>query len=290
MARTVSSANVIRNPVSPEPSTQAIIAVATKQKWNPRRRLIDAALYLAIPIVAISLWWFLSADSTSPFFPPLSRILEKFQENWLFEGVVPHVLPSLGRMLAGYAIAIVVGVAVGVVCGRVKPIYQALSPFVHLGRAIPAAALLPVAMTIFGIGDLMKVMLIAFVCMFPVLLNTIDAVGSVDRGLEDTSRIFQFTAWQRLTRILLPFAAPRIFAGARIALSIALIMMIISEMLAATNGIGYATLLAQQKFQLSDMWAGMILLGVIGIILSAVFVVVQRLVIRWNPNLNAMEP
>ncbi|GAA5144823.1 ABC transporter permease [Microbacterium pseudoresistens] len=256
---------------------------------RPNRRRRGPArifVYLAVPLAAIALWWLLSAGSDSLFFPPLSDILDRFRQMWVFAQFGSDVLPSLGRMFAGFILAVIGGVAVGVLLGSVRPLYQAVSPLIHFGRAIPAPALLPIAMMMLGVGDQMKILLIGFVCIFPVLLNTIDAVASLDRGHEDVTRVFHFTRTQRVVYVLLPYSLPRIVAGARISLSIALIMMIVTEMLAGTNGIGFVTLQAQQAFDIRGMWAGMILLGLIGALLSIAFLWMERRLLTWNPNVS----
>jgi ABC-type nitrate/sulfonate/bicarbonate transport system permease component len=115
-----------------------------------------------------------------------------------------------------------------------------------------------------------------------VLLNTIDGVRAVDSTLEDVSRCYRLTRRQRLFSVLLPSAAPQIFAGMRVALAVAFIPMIVSEMVAATNGIGHATLSDQGRFKLSSMWAGMVLLATLGYLFNVVFVAVERKVLRWH--------
>src|SRR5690606_2829787 len=103
-------------------------------------------------------------------------------------------------------------------------------------------ALIPFGIAVIGIGSDMKVFIIAVVCFFPVLLNTIDGVAAIDPTLRDTARVFGFGRRERIRRLVLPAASPPIFAGMRTALSLALIMMVISEMVASTNGIGFFVL------------------------------------------------
>jgi len=153
---------------------------------------------------------------------------------------------------------------------------------VQFARSIPATGLVPVSITLMGIGNAPKIWLIGFVCMFPILLNTIDGVRGIERGLEDVARTFRLTRRQRIFQIQLPSAAPQIFAGMRISLAFAFIMMIVTEMVGATSGIGFVTLNAQQSFQVPLMWAGMILLGVLGAFLNILFLLVERRVLAWH--------
>ena len=131
-------------------------------------------------------------------------------------------------------------------------------------RAIPAPALLPFAILVLGVGNSMKIFIIAFVCLWPVLLNTIDGVAGVDPTLRETARVYRIGARDRILRVMLPAAAPQIFAGMRTSLSLALILMVISEMVASTNGIGYFVLQSQRSFAIPEMWSGILLLGLLG--------------------------
>lgn len=247
-----------------------------------REKLRTFALNALVPVVVVVGWWWWSRDSGSVYFPPLTAILESLWDVWVQERFASDVVPSLRRMFAGYALAIILGIAVGVVLARVHVLGRALNPLVQFSRSIPPVALVPVAVLLLGIGDTMKIALIAFVCFFPVLLNTIDGVRAVNQTLEDMARSFRLTARQRLVSLLLPSAAPQIFAGMRIALAVAFILMIVTEMVAATNGIGHATLSYQTRFRIPAMWSGMVLLAVLGYLFNVVFVAVERRVLRWH--------
>ena len=239
-------------------------------------------LRLAVPVAAVMLWWVTSAGSTSPFYPPLREVLESFSDTWLFAQVRADVIPSLRRLLIAVALATVIGVGSGVALGRSRLLASALNPLVQFGRSVPGTALVPISVLLFGIGDAAKIVVIGFVCVFPVLLNTIDAVRSVDPQLEDVAATFRLTAPQRLTHILLPSAAPQIIAGIRTALGIGFIMMVITELYAASNGIGFVTMSARNAFDVPQMWAGTILLGLLGVTLSAIFALAERRVLRWH--------
>jgi ABC-type nitrate/sulfonate/bicarbonate transport system permease component len=237
---------------------------------------------LIVPVVVIVLWWTLSADSTSAFYPPLQTILENFKDTWLFAHVGSDVVPSLLRFVLGYALATFLGVSLGVLFGRLRLLDMAFQPTVQFARSIPATGLVPVSITLMGIGNAPKIWLIGFVCMFPILLNTIDGVRGIESGLEDVGRTFRLTRRQRIFQIQLPSAAPQIFAGMRISLAFAFIMMIVTEMVGATSGIGFVTLNAQQSFEVPLMWSGMLLLGILGAFLNFLFLLIERRVLSWH--------
>lgn len=240
------------------------------------------SISLVVPIIALVLWWVLSANSTSTFFPSLETILTTFQETWLFSRVSSDVVPSLTRFGFGYLLAVILGISFGVLFGRLRWLDMAFKPAIQFARSTPATALVPVSVTLMGIGDTPKVLLIAFVATFPILLNTIDGVRGIEHGLEDVGRTFRLTRWQRIRSVQLQSAAPQIFAGMRIASAFAFIMMIVSEMVGATSGIGFVTINAQQSFQVPLMWSGMILLAIFGALLNVVLMAVERRVLRWH--------
>ncbi|MCU1438729.1 MAG: transporter permease [Naasia sp.] len=260
-------------------TTESIITAATRRR---RSASVNGALIsLILPVVILVAWWFASANSVSPFFPPLQRILQTFVDAWLSTRVASDILPSLARLVIGFAIAVVAGVGLGALLGRLRIIAVALNPILQFFRALPATALIPVAVVLFGIGDVPKIALIAFVSSFPILLNTIDGVRNIDPVIEDVGRSFRLTKLQRLHWIQLHAASPQVISGMRVALSLAFVVMVSSEMLGATNGMGYVTLLAQQGFQIPLMWSGLLLLGLLGLFVNGIFVLVERKLLRW---------
>lgn len=262
-----------------------------------RRAIPDRALALGVgllhwvtlPLLLLAAWWTLSANSTSAFFPPLADILEAFPDTWLEGRLASEALPSLGRLLAGYGLAVVVGVALGVLIG-LKPAVRAFcEPTLELFRAIPPPVMIPVLMLFLGIFSTMKVVIIATGCLWPILLNTIEGVRGVDDVLRDTSKTFRFTRLTFLRSVVLRGASPQIFAGARQSLSVGIILMVISEMFAATNGLGFTIVQFQRTFALTQMWTGILLLGVLGVVLAATFMLVQRYALRWYDGLRRAQ-
>jgi ABC-type nitrate/sulfonate/bicarbonate transport system permease component len=252
-----------------------------------RTRVLGVVLEVATPIVLLVLWGVLSARSDSFYFPSLVEILRTFQETWLFDRVSTDVVPSLTRLLLGYLLAVAAAVVIGIALGSVRPLRRAFDPVVHFLRAIPPPILLPLGMIALGVGDGMKVAIIAFVCFWPVLLNTVDGVAGVDPAFRETAQSYRIPAWDRLVHVTLRAASPQIFAGARVSLALAIIMMVISEMVASTNGIGYFVLQSQRTYAITEMWSGIILLAVLGFLLNLAFLLVERRVLRWHRGARA---
>jgi ABC-type nitrate/sulfonate/bicarbonate transport system permease component len=238
-------------------------------------------MLLGLPAVLLLAWWYTSAGSTDFYRPPLAKILAAFRDTWLGRRLLDDVAPSLARLAVGYAVALVAGIALGVVIG-VSPRLRALAePVLEFLRAIPPPVLVPILMLVAGIGDLMKVLVIVSGCLWPVLLNTVEGVRGVDEVLVDTCRSYGIRGTARLRHLVLRSASPQIVTGARQALSIGIILMVISEMFAASSGLGFTVVQFQRGFAIPEMWSGVLLLGLLGVALSMGFRMVESRVLRW---------
>ncbi|MGW1713937.1 ABC transporter permease [Streptomyces sp. NPDC002156] len=251
------------------------------------RFLLRLVFVVALPLLLLGLWWLASDDSTNPFWPPLRTILTAFPDVWTPERLRADVLPSILRLAAGYAVAAVVGVALGTVIGSYRRVRALCEPVLEFLRAIPAPVLIPVIMLFAGIDDTMKITVIASGCVWPILLNTVEGVRAVDPVMAETARSYGITGAARLRNVVLRSASPQIFAGLRQALSIAIILMVISEMFAASNGLGFTIVQFQRGFAIPDMWTGILVLGLLGFVLSVVFQLVERRVLGWYHGLRA---
>jgi len=242
---------------------------------------------VALPTLLVLLWWWASARSTSFYLPPLRRILATFPEVWTGERITTDVLPSLARLGIGYLLAAVLGIGAGVMIGQYRLVRGITEPALEFFRAIPPPVLVPVLMLFFGIGDQMKVIVIAAGAVWPILLNTVEGVRAVDPVMVDTARSYHIGRWSRLRRLTLPAAGPQIFAGLRQAVSIAIILMVISEMFAATEGLGFAIIQFQRTFAIPEMWSGTILLGLLGFSLAMLFRLAEHRVLFWYHGMRA---
>jgi ABC-type nitrate/sulfonate/bicarbonate transport system permease component len=251
------------------------------------RRVLLIGIEIVVPVLVLAILWFWSAGSDVFYFPPLKDVLTTFKDTWLFDRVGSDVVPSLVRLFIGYFIAVAVGVGGGIALGLSPMLRKATDPIVEFLRAVPAPALLPFALLVLGVGNDSKIFVIAFVCVWPVLLNAVDGVAGVDPTLVDTGRVYRIPARDRLRHVVLPAAAPQIFAGMRTSLSLALILMVISEMVASSNGIGYFVLQSQRSFAIPEMWSGIILLGILGYAFNAVFLLLERRALAWHRGARA---
>ncbi len=247
-------------------------------------RLKDLVIELWLPVLLISAWWVFSASSKSSFFPPLSTIVSKTGQLWIFDHTFTDLLPSLRNLLVGFLIAVILGIALGMTLAAMPRLLDAIEPELEFLRAIPAVALIPVAIIAIGLGDDMRIIIIAFGALWPILINTIAGARSVDPIVEDVSAAFNLSRMNRTFLVRLPAAAPQLLAGARTSLSIAVVLVVVSEISGATRGLGYFVLAAQRNYAITNMWTGMLVLGIVGYGLNLLFRMLEARLLQWHPT------
>ena len=253
-------------------------------------RWLWRCLVLAAGVGGWQLW---ASAAASSFFPPPSAIVARMYHLW-FSGPAAHlfltpdatsnILPSLGRVLAGLAIATAIALPLGIALGRSPVATSYLNPLLQFARALPVVTMAPVFIVLFKIGTDMEIATIAFGTTWPILLNTIDGAATVDPQHLETGRAFRLSAWQRLAWVIIPAALPKAFAGFRLSLSLALILMVFAELVGSSNGIGYEMSNASNSFDMTFLWATIVLLGVLGYLLNALLGGAERLVLSWHTD------
>lgn len=240
---------------------------------------------ILVPVALVATWWMVSEGSVHPFWPSLTEIWAAFRQEWLTGArLQADLVPSLTRMSLGFVVSLVLGITIGTAIGLSARVRQFVDPVLQFMRAIPPPALIPVALLFFGLADSGKVFLIVLGAIWPVVLSTEDGVRSVEPTLKDVAAVYRLTPWQRLRTVIIPYAGPHIFAGLRTCLAISLLLMVVSEMVAARNGLGHFIIQSQRTLDITSMWSGMLVLGLFGYALNAVFLVGQRRVLRWHPD------
>ncbi|GGA74534.1 ABC transporter permease [Pseudoclavibacter endophyticus] len=234
-----------------------------------------------LPILLIVIWYFASAASTNPFLPPLSRIWESFLVELTTGDLIAHTVASMRNIVAGLFLGVVVGIVVGIAIGKSRALRSILNPYLQFARSVPQVALVPIIIGALGITALPKIWAIAFACIWPVLLNTVDGVRAIDPGVRDLVKSYRIGTRLELFKVVLPAALPQMMAGMRISLSVAVVVMVVSEIYGATEGIGYFINYSKGLFQPESTWMGTLLVGLLGYLLSVLFLVIEKRALHW---------
>ena len=214
--------------------------------------------------------------------PPLGKILGIFSELTLSGQIPQQILVSMKRAAAGYFLAAAVFIPLGIFMGLAPTVYRLFAVIVEMLRPVPPPVMIPVALLFFGLGDEMKIFVIFFSCAWPILLNTLDGVRHLDGVLLNTARTFGLSRRKIIWQVILPACSPQIITGLRVSLPIMLILVVISEMVGSTDGIGYFVLDAQRRFRVAQMYAGMLALALLGYALNQLFNWLIRLLLPWQ--------
>ncbi|WP_242454800.1 ABC transporter permease [Bailinhaonella thermotolerans] len=252
-----------------------------------KRFLIQSGVVLAVLLA----WEFGARAAEIPWFPPPGEIAVELHKDY-FSGPWQHFFlteqatgnwgPSLLRLVTGWALASLAGVFLGIALGRSGRLSEYFDPVLQFGRAIPPPMLIPFFIVLLELGPQMHLATIVFGVIWPVLINSIDGARYVDRQYMETAEVFGVSRADRLFRVILPAAAPKIFAGLRLSLSLSLILLVLAEMTGSTEGLGHRLLDDQRNFEVPGMWGGIILLGVLGVLLNTSFLAVERRVLAWH--------
>jgi NitT/TauT family transport system permease protein len=225
------------------------------------------------------------AGLVSPrYLPPASSILGRTAAILVDADFLANVGGTLLAWAAGLLLAVVVAVPLGLLLGSSATAHAASRAFVELLRPVPSVALIPLAILLFGRGTEMKVALILYASVWPILINTVSGVHDVDPVAVDTARSFGLRGRALLLRVTLPSAAPFVFTGVRVAAAIALILAVSTELLAG-GGRGIGTWMLERSLAGSaqaSVYAGTIVAGLLGLLVNVVFVAWERRLFAWH--------
>jgi sulfonate transport system permease protein len=239
---------------------------------------------LAVVAALIALWGEIAAlKLISPvFLPTPARVWTALQHGFLHADLGAKVEGTVSHMLAGWAMASIAGVALGALIGSSKSAREYIAPTLEFLRPLPASAVIPVAIAIFGLTPQMALGVIAFGSIWPVLLAAIHGFAAIEPRLVEVERVLGLTHWQGMAKISLPSATPDILAGLRLGLTVSLILAVVCEMIAGLDGLGQWVLLAARAYKSADIFAGVVLLGAIGVVANAAVSVVESGLLRWR--------
>lgn len=250
--------------------------------WSPEAT--ERLLAVLAPLALLALWQLASWGDLLDrrFVPsPISILVEGWKlavngQLW------PHISASLGRLAIGFVIGVVPGVLLGIVMGLNRYVRAALDPIVAATYPIPKVAILPLLMLVFGIGDGSKIAIVAIAVLYLVLINTMLGVRQIDRIYFDVATNFG-APWRKLfLRVILPGALPAIFAGLRLAIGVSFIVLVAAEFVAANAGIGYLIWSSWETLVVEQMFVGIIVITILGVLSTFLLKELERLCIPWR--------
>ncbi|WP_083975768.1 ABC transporter permease [Kitasatospora mediocidica] len=264
-------------------------APPSRRTGRPATLLLTAATKSVAILLLLALWEVAPraglVDRT--FLPPFSEVARAW---WglLSDGqLASNTQASLTRSLVGFGLAVVIGVPLGLLIGWYRAVADLLSPLLELFRNTAALALLPVFILILGIGETSKISIVLYACVWPILLNTISAVRTVDPTLLRLARSLNLPPLRLFQKVILPASVPAVFTGIRLAGSVSILVLVAAEMVGAKAGLGYLINASQFNFAIPQMYAGIVTISVLGLLFNQLLVALERRFTRWRAPLSA---
>ncbi|BAL84481.1 putative ABC transporter permease protein [Selenomonas ruminantium subsp. lactilytica TAM6421] len=250
-----------------------------------RHQKVIKAASSAVPVLAFFLFW-----ETAPriglvdpiIIPPLSADLQAIVTMVKSGVIFNHIAASLGRAGLGFVLSLLVGITLGILIGWNVRIKDTLNPLLTIIAQTSPIALFPFFIVVFGVGEVSKVGIIFWGCVWPILLNTISGVGHTDPLLVKAVRTMGATNWQIIRRVVFPASLPEIFPGIKISASYAILMLCAAEMLGAKAGLGYLVSYSQHVFQNANMYAAILLIAALGVIVNYLLLKAEKYVCHYR--------
>lgn len=248
------------------------------------RRLQWFVLGLVVVVGLIGLWQaiYLLRVISPVFMPGPGQVADAIWRGLTGGTLLSQAGSTISRMLIGWIFASLAGMVLGLLIGGSPKIRPYLQPSLEFLRPLPAPAVVPVAIAIMGLSDSMVLLIVVFGALWPVLLGTIHGVTSMEPRLYEVSRILRMSKREFIWKMLLPSAVPDILAGVKLGLGISLILTIVGEMLASRYGIGHAIIMAARSYRSADLYAGIVIIGVMGYLTTTVLSSLERRVLAYR--------
>jgi NitT/TauT family transport system permease protein len=275
----------------------AVAAEASQASAPPRRkgsrgRLRDLAIAFVFPIVMLVIWHFATYGRKYSLIPPPSEVAKELYDlafgginDDAYSGTLHvHLLASMSRVYGGFALAFAVALPLGLMIGRIAVVRKVLDPTLQVLRPIPVTAWLPLAMIMFGLGPSSAFFLVCLGAFYPVLINTIFGVRSVDPRLFEAASMLGCEGGAQFYRVVLPASLPAIFTGVRLGLGFAWVVIVVGEMTGVQTGLGAIIMEARQLSRTEVVISGMIVIGIAGFISDRLVMLLGRRLLRWSPT------
>jgi NitT/TauT family transport system permease protein len=216
------------------------------------------------------------------FLPPFSSVAEALWHMLLTGALQQNTLASLSRALAGLGLAILVAIPAGFIIGSSRLLAEMLDPLLEIFRNTAPLALLPVFTLTLGIGEVSKIAMVFYAASWPIVLATVSAVRNVDPALISVARTMGFSRIAQFRVVTLPASVPTIVTGIRMAAALSILVLIAAEMVGARAGLGYLVNAAQFNFQIPEMYAGILMLSLLGVAVNAILLRIESSLSSWK--------
>lgn len=239
---------------------------------------------LISPLTVLGIWEIVGhLNMIDPYFlPPISHILKTCGTMILSGEIFPHIGVSVMRGVCGYIIAVIVGITLGLLIAWSRTVESIFDPLIELIRPVSTFAFIPILFVWFGIGNGSKIAIIFKACFFPIVLNTIAGIKGVDIKLVQAARSLGAQGHMIWTKVLIPSALPMIVTGMRVSTAMTMLSIVGVEMLAADSGIGFLIIDAQRVFATNRMFAGILIISLLGFVLDRITRLVQNRLLSWH--------
>ena len=267
--------NVQRLPPAP---TRPVRKVEVPRTWAWSSQLGDRALPWLLPLAVLGLWY-LGVEQgwlSEQVLPPPAYVYETLSDLFASGDLWINAAASLQRVVVGFALGASIGVVLGLAMGLSKTIEDYLLPTFNAIVQIPVLAWLPFALLLFGIGEPLKYVLNAKAALVPITLCTLQAFHQAPKGLLEAGRAYGFSRWQSVIFIVLPAAVPTLFTGLRLGFTKAWLSLVVVELVASSEGLGYLIVYGRQLFQLDLVMAAVVVVGGIGLLIDRGFDYAER--------------
>jgi sulfonate transport system permease protein len=246
---------------------------------------------LLVPLLVFAAWWLTAARGwvAPQILPPPARVGQTLVEQLASGELLRHLAISLTRVAAGFLTGSALGVALGTAMGLSRRAEDYLYPSFRAVSQVPVLGFLPLAMMWLGIGETLKVAIIAQACLIPVALNVLSGIQSVPVAYMEVARVFGFSRWQLLARVIFPATTPALFVGLRGGLTQAWLSLVTVELLASSEGLGFLIVWGRQLFQLDLVLSAIIAVGLVGLLLDRALARVEARLLRWRPTVQLAE-
>ncbi len=238
--------------------------------------------YVKGSLLVVLIWYLIGLLVNSPIIPLPHDVFIYLIQHHTTSHLSSHLLYSLYRIIMGLGIALFIAIPTGLLIGRKRALDEVLSPVLYLLYPLPKIAFLPVFMVMFGIGDISKIILIAVIVFFPTAVSIRDGVKAIPNQYIQLAEAYHLTPKLILREVIWPAILPRIFSAIRISLGIALSVLFISESFAASFGLGYSIMNSWIMANYTSMYAGIVLLSLLGLGLYIITDSLERIFIRYQ--------